>query len=319
VGVELKPLLASDIEAWAGLLAACEKVDNTGEHYDADDLLEEYQDPARDQDHDFVAAWVGDRMVGSAAVRARDQAEETHKVYLEGWTHPDHRGEGIGTILLAWGLDRAGILHEATFPDVPGEVECRCLADDSAAGEMLVEAAFEAVRWFFTMEADLADLPDPLALPDGLTSLPYADVDSERVRQAHNTAFGDHWGFVPWSPEMWKQWVDDARAARPEYSRVLVTADGEIAAYVSMQEFEAETAVTGIRTAYVAKVGVLPAWRRRGIASALLSQVLHDCRAAGYPHAALDVDADNPTGALGVYERLGFRTTTRWVAHTRAL
>jgi mycothiol synthase len=30
-------------------------------------------------------------------------------------------------------------------------------------------------------------------------------------------------------------------------------------------------------------------------------------------HAMLDVDSDNPTGAVGIYERLGFRPTIRHI------
>ncbi len=35
---------------------------------------------------------------------------------------------------------------------------------------------------------------------------------------------------------------------------------------------------------------------------------LHSYREAGYDVAALEVDTENPTGALGLYGRLGFRT-----------
>ena len=36
--------------------------------------------------------------------------------------------------------------------------------------------------------------------------------------------------------------------------------------------------------------------------------------AAGLEAATLGVDAENPTGALGVYERVGFRPIRRWCA-----
>ena len=35
-------------------------------------------------------------------------------------------------------------------------------------------------------------------------------------------------------------------------------------------------------------------------------------REEGFDRAALDVDSENPTGALGVYERVGFTTQRRW-------
>ena len=70
-----------------------------------------------------------------------------------------------------------------------------------------------------------------------------------------------------------------------------------------------------MREAYVAKVGTLDAHRRRGLAGVLLQIALERYRDAGYDRAALDVDSENPTGALGVYERAGFRTTKRWTTY----
>ena len=49
----------------------------------------------------------------------------------------------------------------------------------------------------------------------------------------------------------------------------------------------------------------------RGLATGLLSRVLHGAREAGYPTASLNVDTENPTGALGIYERAGFRQSYR--------
>jgi ribosomal protein S18 acetylase RimI-like enzyme len=41
--------------------------------------------------------------------------------------------------------------------------------------------------------------------------------------------------------------------------------------------------------------------------------------AAGKTKAALGVDADSPTGAVGVYERVGFAEHARFVAYRRPL
>lgn len=58
--------------------------------------------------------------------------------------------------------------------------------------------------------------------------------------------------------------------------------------------------------AYTERITSLPAWRRRGIASALLVRAMEHFRAAGMTEAALSVDTDNASGALGLYERLDF-------------
>ena len=71
----------------------------------------------------------------------------------------------------------------------------------------------------------------------------------------------------------------------------------------------------GARSAYIGLVGTVREWRGRGLASALLADVLQAYRAADLELAVLDVDTVNPTGALGVYTRLGFVPTARDVAY----
>ena len=68
-----------------------------------------------------------------------------------------------------------------------------------------------------------------------------------------------------------------------------------------------------MREAWIGQLGTRAAWRRRGLASLLLATALTAFRDAGYERAALDVDSENATGALGLYERLGFIVSHRSV------
>jgi ribosomal protein S18 acetylase RimI-like enzyme len=47
------------------------------------------------------------------------------------------------------------------------------------------------------------------------------------------------------------------------------------------------------------------------VAAALLAHVLRAARGLGYDTSSLTVDAQNPTGARGVYERAGSRLHRR--------
>lgn len=315
--VELKPLTRADTPAWAELLAACEKVDQVGENYDADDLAEEFDDPERDAARDFAGIWRDGQLVGAAAVHPRHEATDVHRVVVEGETHPTHRGTGIGTALLDWGLVRAREAHGERFPDVPGEVLAYGGIDNDAKRDLLASAGFTPQRWFATMERDLAAPVAAWELPGDLDVLGYDDSEPEAVRDAHNEAFRDHWGSTPRSASEWKLHVDDTKNFRPAMSRVAVdrAQPGVVAGYVIMYEYDADTEATGVREAYVGTVGVRRAWRQRGLASALLGAVLEASQQDGYQCAALDVDSDSPTGAFRVYERLGFEVTKRSIAY----
>jgi ribosomal-protein-alanine N-acetyltransferase len=56
----------------------------------------------------------------------------------------------------------------------------------------------------------------------------------------------------------------------------------------------------------VLTLGVTPAARRRGVASALMAAALPEARALGAAEVFLEVAVDNQ-GAIALYERLGFR------------
>jgi ribosomal protein S18 acetylase RimI-like enzyme len=55
---------------------------------------------------------------------------------------------------------------------------------------------------------------------------------------------------------------------------------------------------------------VHPVARRRGIAAALLRRVFWEFRCRGVKHVDLKVQADNPTGAVRLYKKLGMREVT---------
>jgi ribosomal protein S18 acetylase RimI-like enzyme len=48
-------------------------------------------------------------------------------------------------------------------------------------------------------------------------------------------------------------------------------------------------------------------WRRRGLARSLLVQSCQMFRGIGMEETALGVDTQNPSGALGLYQSVGYR------------
>jgi ribosomal protein S18 acetylase RimI-like enzyme len=61
---------------------------------------------------------------------------------------------------------------------------------------------------------------------------------------------------------------------------------------------------------WVGQVGVLPAFRRRGLAGALVTEALSRQRALGHDTVHLHVNVNNP-GALATWRALGFEVVGR--------
>ncbi|MEO5884797.1 MAG: GNAT family N-acetyltransferase, partial [Candidatus Limnocylindrales bacterium] len=71
----------------------------------------------------------------------------------------------------------------------------------------------------------------------------------------------------------------------------------------------------GVARGWLEHISVRRPWRRRGLGRALTAEGLRRLRAAGMTDVMLGVDAENPTGALGLYEDLGFAVHQRAAAY----
>jgi ribosomal protein S18 acetylase RimI-like enzyme len=64
------------------------------------------------------------------------------------------------------------------------------------------------------------------------------------------------------------------------------------------------------KSGYLSQIHTRPEWRRRGVASALITRSLHHFQQQGLTSATVEVQARNPQ-ALHLYEQLGFRIQER--------
>jgi ribosomal protein S18 acetylase RimI-like enzyme len=118
-------------------------------------------------------------------------------------------------------------------------------------------------------------------------------------------AFRDNWGYVerPFEAE-YKRWMhtldrDPDCDPSPFW---FVALDGEEIAGLCLCH---PTTAGDPASASIHTVGVRPAWRRRGIALALLRYSFGVLYRTGKRKASLEVNAQNPTGATRLYEKAG--------------
>lgn len=264
-------------------------------------------DPRRD----VLLAELEGAVIGAAetSVRMRDGIA-VHEV--DGWVRPGWRRRGLGRALLQWTEARA-----ANLAQVDGRTVERALAagpdeDQVGACALYDRAGYRVVRYGLMMVRDLREaIPDPL-LPDGLEVRPVRPAEHRRIWDADTEAFEDHWGRAERTDADFEGWF-----AVPELDtdRWHVAWDGdEVAGSVMAFVFRDENEALGVSRGWLEHISVRRPWRRRGLASALIARSLRDLRDLGLHEAALGVDAENVTGALRVYEALGFRRhrTSRW-------
>lgn len=210
-----------------------------------------------------------------------------------------HRGHG------AWWMrgDDSSVIERLKLvaTTVPGlrVLQVTAPSDDLMTAARLDAAGFRVAYPVWTMVHDGATWPAS-QLPAALRVSTWTDVDLRRLHGAYADAYEDQRLVEPHSEDAWARMTAD-NLIEVDLSLAALDSGGDVAGFVL-----AFKAVQGVE---LGPIGTVPAWRGRGVSSALLSVVLARCRDIGTAPITLTVDGDSPTRAQRLYERFGFRTS----------
>ena len=307
MGITTRDLGAADADDLAALMTRIEIDHPTGFCLGAGEIRELMGGKVGNV---FEGAFDGDELVAYTGILPGHPDDTGLRINLFGDVDPARLGEGVGTLMLARALERSRVLHADIAPRVPGAFVTAALAGRADQADLMARAGLRQGRHSFLMTAPL-DRRAEAAPPTGYSVTAFDPQSAEEVRQAHNTAFAGYPDRPDTGADFWAMFVVDAAHARHALSVVARDAGGRVAAYVLAHEYVVPPSGGPGPEVHVPYVGTLPAHRGRGLATGLLGEVLRRASEAGYVTASLHVDTENPTGALGVYERVGFRALYR--------
>ncbi len=222
--------------------------------------------------------------------------EGTARLNFEIAVHPDYRRQGIGSALYELVMERAERtpIAQITTPvyTLPGK-------SAGGVGAWLLERGFNPGHSFWQMRIDnIAEVMEP-HFPDGIDVRTFSDMEQDPGKWANLIihSFGE---------------AASAAGVIAQLSEPGVSRDGYFFAVETTTGQEVGTSraridvVGGEAVGYVGTVGVLPSYRGRGIAGALLGQTLLYLAGKGMSSATLFVENSN-TAARSLYEKLGWR------------
>ena len=307
-----------DVAPLADLIVEADLADQDNYLPSVDDLRNELEhqpgpfDPARD----MLVAEIDGKLVGGTIRSSRVRAGVVQHE-IDGWVRPEHRRRGIGRALLHWTDARSREAAGEWAGSEPHAIT-RWVSDTQLGAVALLEAeGYEQVRYGFMMVRDLSEPIPDAPLPEGLDIRPVVAADHRRIWDADTEAFRDHWDAGERTDEDFVGWFSMPGI---DTSMWRVAWDGdEVAGSVMSMVFDEENARLGVRRGWLEHISVRRPWRRRGLAAALIADSLRELRSRGLDEAALGVDAENLSGALRLYESLGFRRYRTGIAYRKPL
>ncbi len=291
---------------------------------DGDDYVPSAEDFRNDLVHhagfdaglDMLVAEIDGDLVGGTQRTHRIRGDKVHHE-LTGWIRPAQRRQGIGRSLLHWAEGRSREVAAGWKSHEPHVFNSWVSETQPASIALLESEGYERVRYGFMMVRSLADPIPDAPLPDGLEVRPVVEADHRRIWDADVEAFRDHW--EP-SERTEEDFLGMFSVPAIDTSMWRVAWDGdEVAGSVMNFVFPEDFEILGVRRGWLEHISVRRPWRRRGLAGALIADSLRMLRARGLEEAALGVDAENPTGALRLYESYGFRRHQTGISYRKTM
>jgi GNAT superfamily N-acetyltransferase len=320
-GARLRPIdFPAEVEGVVDLLLEINKHDQPGWFPSVPALTNDWAPTSTFfPDRDLQGLELDGRLIGLARHSWRDRpAVVNHR--LEVFVHPDHRRQGHGSRLLAWAEARArdsAMEPHALDPAKPHQVGGNGPDNVPGVDGFAAARGFAPYRFHFEMRRPLADPIPDVPLPAGLEIRPATPDQFRAIYDADEEAFRDHWDHAEPVEGDYERFVGD-----PDLDPTLwqIAWDGdEIAGLIINTIYERENELEGVLLGWLDSVATRRPWRGRGLAGALIVRSMTALRVRGMTEAGLGVDAENPSGALRLYEKFGFRRMKTWTFYRKPL
>lgn len=304
-GYDVRTPTTDELDAIAEVLIA-DGLDGAGStDLDSDFVATQWSRPGFDLSSD---AWAAVDDAGTVVAYAQVLREEPGVLGSWGVVHPAHRGRGLGSAL----LDRIEARASELAAGLPSaRFRHGINAGDLAAAALLLSRGLRPLRHFWHMQIDLRGSVDPGPAAEGIR---IAGIEGHHDVVAIHAVLAEAL-FGEWRgrPDAFEPWWEEATQS-PNHDPtlwLLATAEGEPAG--------ALTASTSGGRGWVDEIGVLSAFRGRGIGAALLRRSFAAFARRAVRWGMVNVDAENPTGATALYERVGMRAVWAWDLWERPL
>jgi GNAT superfamily N-acetyltransferase len=227
-----------------------------------------------------------------------------------GYVHPDHQGRGLGTWITNWSEAKAAERADETKDGYQLVMLNFISTVNEPARALMSNLGYEGSRVFRRMRIELDERPEAVVWPSGLELRPFVEGKDERAYfDAIDTSFADHWAAAP---RNFEKWASSMKTGDYDTNLWLQLFDGDTIVAIAA----GKVTETG---GWIPNVGVLPDYRRRGLAKRLLRELFGRYWDKGITRIELGVDAENRHSAIDLYLGAGMQQTHSYEANRKVL
>lgn len=309
----------SDYQGMTDVINTAKKADNIERTVSRDDMARNYAHLTNcDPKKDLLLAEIDGKIIGYSRVwwSEREKGLFTYNHFM--MLVPAWRAKGIAETFLKHNEDRLREIAKAHPHSREQSFEAWSSDTELSWTTILENSGYQIVRYGYEMvRPNLNNIPT-LDLPNGLEIRPVKPEQHQQIWDAAREAFRDHWGYseAEWANGL-DEWKDDP-TFMPQLWQVAWDGD-QVAGMILNFINEKENQEYNRKRGYTETISVRRPWRRQGLARALLARSLQVVKDQGMDDAALGVDAQNPNGALQLYESLGFRMVKQDATYRKSL
>jgi mycothiol synthase len=296
----------ADYPHMAALIAACKVADSVERSTNVEDVARTYRHLENcDPQTDMLFAEMDGQVIGYGRVWWDDLLEGLRLYHPFGYLHPDWRGRGIETAMWEAGERRAREMAAGHTKELPKVLQVECFESEKDLIALLEHQGFQPARYETYMVRDLKEPFPEAPMPTGLEVRKVEHDHLWPLFHASNEAFRDHWGSRDVTEDGYKAEMEGPDF-RPELWKVAWDGD-QIACvihnFIDQKENEEYHRLRG----YTEGICTRRPWRKMGLARALLVQSMQMFKEMGMTETALSADSQNISGAVRLYESVGYR------------
>ncbi len=306
-GYSWRALEPGDVAALERFERACMQADGAT----SDAVLTDYRTRMQRlvPDDTLCAVNAHGEIAASAWILFEGWVKHEYRAFLDGIVAPSFRGQGIGEFLLTWMEERSRQFFATVADDRERVLRHDFYHRGPEAIALLERHGYDFAFAEDEMQRDLNQSIHSYPLPSGMCFVPWSPDRAHDFFRAYDGAFRDRPGFPGWPADVWIQNYTGYDEFRADLSRLVLEGDEPVGYAVCLVENGG---------AEIAQIGVRPQWRGRGVASAILSEVLQLFKREGLTRAVLSVNADN-SRAASVYRHSGFELFRRYHCYRKTL